>query len=265
MGQSLNVMVAQSPGDLVGPQARLDWLKAALDQRGERRVDLMVLPELFLTGYNIGNGVREWAEDRDGAFSRRIADLARSNHLAIHFGYAERDGDRIYNASACYGRDGEMIGHHRKLLLPPGFEGDHFSPGQGYSRFRIGDFTIATLICYDAEFPENFRRVATTGADLVVVPTALAAEWGIVSEKVMPTRAFENGVYVIYANHCNEENGLRYFGGSCIISPGGKDLARADRGEAYIFAQFELAAVKAARSRLPYHDDILKLPGKGSA
>jgi len=58
---------------------------------------------------------------------------------------------------------------------------------------------IATLICYDAEFPENFRQMTTNGADLVVVPTALGAQWGIVSEKVMPTRAFENSAYVIYA------------------------------------------------------------------
>ena len=170
MGDTLKLAVGQSPGGLSDPQARLDWLEMALDHTGDQSIDLLVLPELFLTGYNIGDKVNAWAEERDGPLSRQIADLARSAHLAIHFGYSERDGGWIYNAAACYDTNGVMIGHHRKLLLPPGFEGDHFSPGDGYSLFRIGEFTIATLICYDAEFPENFREVATKGADLVEHP-----------------------------------------------------------------------------------------------
>ncbi len=265
MGRNLNVVVGQSPGGLDGKQARLDWLKLMLGCLDHRRVDLVVLPELFLCGYNIGDKVRARAEERGGPFSRRIADLARSNHLAIHFGYAERDGSRTYNAAACYGRDGDLIGHHRKLVLPPGFEGRYFSSGNGYSRFRVGEFDIATLICYDAEFPENFRAVTTKGADLVIVPTALGARWGVVSEKMMPTRAFENGVFVVYANHCNHENGLAYHGGSCIIGPDGRDLVRAGAKETRLFGELDPAAVKAAQSRLPYHGDLVKLPGRGPA
>lgn len=260
MGETLNVVVAQSPAGLIGPQARLNWLKTALNCLGDWRVDLLILPELFLTGYNVGEKIAEWSEERDGPFSRQIASLAKSAHLAIHFGYAEREGDQLYNSAACYDTEGVMIDHHRKLLLPPGFEGDHFKGGHSYSQFQIGGFKIATLICYDAEFPENFREVATAGAHLVVVPTALGSQWGVVSEKVIPTRAFENGVFVCYANHCDQENGMSYYGGSCIVGPDGKDMARANREEKFLYAQLDLDDVKAAQARLPYHKDLRKLP-----
>ena len=126
--------------------------------------------------------------------------------------------------------------------------------------FRLGAFRIATLICYDAEFPENFRAAACAGADLVLVPTALSAEWGVVAEKLIPTRAFENGVFVCYANHCGEENGLHYHGGSCIVSPNGQDLTRAGADETCLHARLELSEVRAAQARLPYLRDRLKLP-----
>lgn len=264
MQNTLNVAVMQSPGRLASPQSRIDWLDTALQALHDRPVDLVVLPELFLTGYNIGDKLTQRAEERDGAFSRQIADLARSSELAIHFGYAEQDGSRFYNSAACYDKTGVMTGHHRKLILPPGFELNHFTPGNCYSQFQLGGFNIATLICYDAEFPEAFREVSVAGADLVVVPTALGAQWEVVSERVIPTRAFENGVYVCYANHCDQENGLQYHGGSCIVGPDGKDLARALRVETYLFATLELAKVGSAQLRLPYHVDRLKLPDTGS-
>ena len=181
-----------------------------------------------------------------------------AHRIAIHFSYAERDGRDLYNASACIGIDGAIIGMHRKLLLPPGFEADHFRPGRECRTFKIGAFTIATLICYDAEFPETFRHVAN--ADVVLVPTALAAQWEVVANRVIPARAFENGVYVCYANHAGCENGISYLGSSCIVAPDGKDMARAGDSEEVIFASLDVAQVKAARDRLPYHLDRQKLP-----
>jgi predicted amidohydrolase len=115
-------------------------------------------------------------------------------------------------------------------------------------------------VCYDFEFPENLRYVALQGADLVTVPTALGAQWGVVSEKVVPTRAFENGVYVCYANSCGQENGMNYFGGSCIISPDGSDLARAKSGSEFLHSCIKKSAVAIAQDRLPYHKDRQKLP-----
>ena len=261
MGSALNVATLQAPGSLVGRQARFEWLQTTINGLDTREIDLLVLPELYLTGYNIGQDVQQWAEEHDGRFSRQIAKLAKSNQMAIHFGYAEQDGNQIYNSAACYDKSGHMTGHHRKLLLPPGFESDYFSQGHCYSHYQIGDFRVATLICYDAEFPEAFRQVSVAGCDLVIVPTALGEQWGVVSNKVIPTRAFENGVYVCYVNHCGQENGMSYFGGSCIVGPDGQDIARATGNEETLIAKLNLDAVATARQRLPYHIDRLQLPG----
>jgi predicted amidohydrolase len=260
MLDSLNIAVAQSPADLVGPQARLEWLGGCLIRLDGQDVDLLLLPELFLTGYNIGDKVTDWAEPIDGPSAKKIADLANRHNIAIHYGFAEREEGRIYNAAACFDRNGGLLACHRKLLLPPGFEEDHFCPGDAYTLFEIDGFKAATLICYDAEFPETFRSVSSAGAELVLVPTALGAQWGVVANAVIPARAFENGVYVCYANSCGTEDGMGYFGGSCVIAPNGQELARAGAGEEILLAKIEKCAVQASQSRLPYLIDRQNLP-----
>jgi predicted amidohydrolase len=261
MVDSLNIAVAQSPADLFGPQARLAWLAECLARLDGQEVDLLLLPELFLTGYNIGEKVTQWAEPVAGSSARTIAALACRHNIAIHYGFAEREGERIYNAAACIARNGTLLACHRKLLLPPGFEGDHFSPGESYTQFEIDGIKAATLICYDAEFPETFRAVASAGAELVLVPTALGAQWGVVANTVIPARAFENGIYVCYANSCGTENDMSFFGGSCVIAPNGAELARAGAGEEILQAKIEKGAVQAAQSRLPYLIDRQNLRG----
>ncbi len=265
MVDRLTVFVAQSPGGLVGPDARLAWLAAQLGQGAASGGDLLVLPELFLTGYNAGEALLTWGEERHGPYAQRIAALAKQHGIAIHYSYAEKEAGQLYNAAACYGAQGQgtaaqYLGGHRKLLLPPGFEADHFVTGQDLALFALAGFKIATLICYDAEFPETFRQVVAAGADLVVVPTALAAEWGVVAHKMIPTRAFENGCFVCYANHCGEENGLSYLGASCVVAPNGQDLARAGTGAEWLRAELDRAAIAKARKRLPYHHDRHRLP-----
>ena len=257
---TLRITVLQSPGHLVGPKERLDWLSRHLDGFAGEKPDVVVLPELFQCGYNIGDDVNTWAEHRDGPFAQAVARLAQSHGSSLIYGYAEQAGKRLYNSAQAIGWNGTTLGHHRKLLLPPGYEGDHFSPGRDCVLFDLGGFRVAMLVCYDVEFPENLRHVAMAGADLVVVPTALAAKWSVVSEKLVPTRAFENGVFVAYANHCGEENGLSYHGGSCIVGPDGADLARAGAAAGAICAVLDWGEVAKAQARLPYHRDRAFLP-----
>ena len=107
--------------------------------------------------------------------------------------------------------------HQRKLAIPPGFEWDYFSPGQGCYLFTYKCFKITTLICYDAEFSETVRHVAAQGADLVLVPTALGTDWDWAGEKMMPTRAFENGVFFAYANGVGTQDGITFLSKSVIV------------------------------------------------
>lgn len=256
----LNVVVAQSPAELNSPQDRLSWLTRSLEERAHQPCDLIILPELFQSGYHVGGKVVDHAEPFDGPFAKSIAELAYTYSTAILYGYSERQDEILYNSAQCLNKKGQLIGHHRKLLLPPGFEGDQFTPGDSCQLFELKGFKVGILICYDIEFPENLRHIALQGADLVAVPTALGAQWGVVSEKVVPTRAFENGVYVCYSNSCGHENGMEFFGGSCVINPDGSDLARAGKTPVFLHSCIKKSDVAAAQSRLPYHKDVQKLP-----
>ncbi len=222
------------------------------EQLAAEDLDLLVCPELFLSGYNVGDALQTLAEPTDGPHLAMLADLARSTRTAIVFGYPERQGEQLYNSAACFSHTGELIVNHRKLLLPPGFEADYFQPGSGLTLFDINGCRCGIAICFDAEFPETARALSLAGAHAILVPTALASQWGVVAHKVMPARAFENGSWLLYANHAGEENGLSYLGASCIVAPDGQDAARAGGAETLLTASIEVAAVERARQRLPY-------------
>ncbi len=155
----------------------------------------------------------------------------------------------------CIGPDGALLGHHRKLAIPPGFERAHFSAGAGATLFDYRGFKIATLICYDAEFAETVRHVAALGADLVLVPTALGAAWGWVAETMIPTRAYENGVFLAYANGAGAQGDMTFLGQSVIAAPMGVELARAGSEPEILYATLDLDQVATAQARLPYLQD----------
>lgn len=261
MGRSLRLAVGQSPAALTSSHDRLNWLEGELPDIAAEGSDLLLLPELFATGYNIGTQIEERAEPADGPIAQAIAALAKMYGVAIHYGYPELDGDRIFNAAQCFGPDGTRLGAHRKLVIPPGFERDHFTAGQQCQLFIYCDIRIATLICYDAEFPEAARRVAADGAELILVPTALGAQWAWVAQRMIPTRAYENGVFLAYANSAGVERGLDFLGQSFIAAPDGQEISRAGMEPDILYATLEMDRVASAQARLPYLSDrrILQL------
>ncbi len=247
--------------DLAPADIRLDRLEQSLRDHGAT-LDLVVCPELFLSGYDIGALVHDRAEPADGPSAARVADMAKRFGTSIVAGYPERDGDALYNAVMVYGADGKRLLNYRKRVIPPGFEGTYFTPGNSPGTFDLNGWKLSVLVCYDVEFPEYVRQAALDGADLIIAPTALRSMWRFVADTMLPTRAFENGVYVLYANHAGEEGNCEYLGRSVILGPDGKEHARADDGEALISATLERSAVLAARATLPYVDVVRSgLPG----
>lgn len=252
----MHVAVFQSNAAGMTPDQRIDCLQqAAVDTNA----DLMVCPELFLSGYAAGDDVTRGTESIDGPHAQRIAKVARDTKTAIVYGYPETADGKRYNAAQCIDASGRSRANHRKLALPPGFEADMFSPGQGLTLFELGGIKFGLLICYDAEFPETVRAAAIAGAQVVLVPTALGDQWDTVANRVIPARAFENGIYLLYANHAGTEGDVRYLGSSCIVGPDGVDLARAGEVQTVISAKLDPARTLAAQQRLPYHHDLQDL------
>lgn len=234
------------------------------DQRAQRlgevvsgqALDLVVCPELFMSGYNVGDDLNRLAEPARGPFFDQIAKLAQQTGTAIVYGYPEQDGEALYNSAACVDRDGALAANHRKRANSPGsFEEDYFTPGSTATVFSCGPVQVAVLICYEVEFPESVRAAAQAGAELVIVPTALVEQWDIVASRIVPARAFENGVWLAYANHGGRENASTYLGGSRIVAPDGREAVVAGSGEQLIVADIDMERVRAAQTRLPYLRD----------
>ena len=237
----MKIAIYQGPGTPLDVAVNLETLSLQAEHAARESARLLIAPEMILSGYNIGpQAIAERAEARDGASAQAIADIARRHGIAILYGYPERADGHIYNSVQLIERDGKRLANYRKTHLFGDIDRDAFSPGTDETVLvNLDGWRIGFLICYDVEFPENVRRLALAGADFVAVPTAVMVPYDFVASHMVPTRAFENQVFVAYANRCASENGLDYIGQSCVVGPDGKDLARAGRAETLIFAELE--------------------------
>lgn len=239
------------------PNEKLVALEQAL---AGNALDLVLCPELFMTGYDQHADYPVLAETPEGPFAGRMAALAQAHGTAIAYGYPEADNGAVYNSAALIGADGVLLANHRKRLASPGsFEERAFANGPEVTFADLGQWRLAMVICYEVEFPESIRQAVRGGADLVLVPTALGADWGVVSECVVPARAFENGVWMAYSDQTGEQAGLAFYGGSRVVGPFGDTVVQAGTEETLLVAEIDRDRVEAARTRLPYLRDCVKL------
>lgn len=220
------------PLDVAGNLKRLHQLAQEAND-----ADLLVLPEMFLTGYNIGvEAVGALAEAQDGPSAQSIAALAKNSGVAILYGYPERAEDgQIYNAVQLIDANGQRLCNYRKTHLFGDLDHSMFSAGgDDFPLVELNGWTLGFLICYDLEFPENTRRLALAGAELILVPTANMVPFDFVADVTVRARAFENQCYVAYANYCGREGEIEYCGQSSIAAPDGQRVAQAGLDEALI-------------------------------
>lgn len=253
----MRIACFQGPESADTVQGNLALLTETARQARASGADLLITPEMFLTGYAIGAAeVAHLAEPQGGPALAQVAAIAKSNGIAIILGYPERTADAIFNAATAYDAAGNQIGHYRKTHLFGAVDRAQFSPGQTPATlFEMNGYKIGMLICYDVEFPENVRHLALLGADLVVVPTALMQPYDVVAKTIVPARAFENQIFVAYVNRCGLEAPFDYCGLSCVIAPDGRDLARAGRGQQLILADLDLASMHKSRETNTYLQD----------
>ena len=236
------------PLDVPTNLARLDHFAAQAAASGAH---LLVTPEMFLTGYNIGGpAAAVLAERPDGPRAQAVAAIARQHQIAIVFGHPEHDGDgAVFNAAQCVDAQGQTLGCYRKTHLFGDLDRGMFHPGPGDEPlFDLHGWRLGLLICYDVEFPENTRRLALQAADLVVVPTANMEGFDFVAQHLVPTRAYENPMFVAYANFCGSEGDLAYNGLSCVAAPDGAGLVQAGRGATLLLADVTRAGLVAGRA-----------------
>jgi len=207
----------------------------AVSYISKEEVDLMVLPELFNTGYLFASAKEalDMAElVPEGYTTRELMKIAKKRNAFIVAGLAEKESDNCYNSAVLVGPDG-FIGRYRKVHL---FDKEKFcfiAGNLGFPVFDIGNNKIGIMICFDWIFPEVARILALKGAEIICHPANLVLPF---CQDAMITRAIENRVFCITANRIgvekrNSHEEIKFTGASQIVDAKGEVLHRMSEEE----------------------------------
>lgn len=234
MPARLDVAVVQAP--VATPGENLDLLEATL--AAHPGLDVIVFPELFLPGYDL-DGIRGRASAPDGDALGRVKAAARRAGSGVVVGFAEPDGDTLFNSAAIIDRTGALVAVYRKTHLF-GRESEVFASGDAIGPADSDGRRLGPLICYDLEFPEVARTLALGGAELLVAPTANMLPYGADHRAFAIARALENRIPLLYANVCGTTAEFEFVGESCIVDHDGRVLAELGESPGIVTATLDL-------------------------
>jgi predicted amidohydrolase len=252
----MKIAIYQCEGKPTRTEDNLAMLRRSALAAAAQGAQLLICSEMFLSGYNLGDTVFELAETADGSAVQKVSEIAREANIALLYGYPERFEEVVYNSALLLDHNGTPLANYRKTHLYGPEEHRLFQTGDYFVIAELKGLKIGILICYDLEFPEAVRALALAGAELVAVPTALMEPYCRVAQLLVPARAYENQVFVAYANRCGHEADLNYCGLSCIVGPDGKDRVRAGTEGGLFVAEIDVADITASRGKNPYLSDL---------
>ncbi len=257
----ISLLLAQTGPRLGNKERNLKQISEQAAKARKKNVDLLVFPELHLTGYTMRDEVSHLAESIPGPSTRKIEKVAREHGVHIIFGMPEESEVKgvIHNTAVFVGPKG-LIGRYRKIHLPTHSvfeERRYYRPGQEAPVFKTDIGTIGLNICYDLYFPELTRLQALQGAQLVVCISASPGLRRRFFEGFCLSRAMENAVYLAYVNRVGIEEGLQFWGGSRVIAPNGSVLAQCKYDvEEFQICKVDLNEVSRARAFIPTIKDL---------
>lgn len=260
----LTVAVAQmSSGD--NWQENLATIATFAQQASTKGVDLLLLPENAVQMPERQSELR--CEQINGHVQQAIAGLAKQHNTCLVLGSLAVQSNvskKPYARSLAYDHKGQLVCQYDKMHLfdvaiPDGLnyrESDSYQAGacDQHALFDLGQANVGLSICYDLRFPELYRKLTQSAADIICVPAAFthdtgAAHWAT----LLRARAIENQVFIVAAGQVGEHaNGRRTWGHSMIIDPWGNILAEAEVDEAgLVICQIDLIKQKQLRTTFP--------------
>ena len=220
----------------------------------EEGVSVLVLPEMFSTGFSLNPSVT--AEPSDGETPTFIRELAREFKLVVIGGYVQRrQNGKGANAALAVDSNGVKLAEYFKAHLFTFMDEEKSHDSGSEPRvFVLDGMEMACFVCYDLRFPEMFRLVAN-GASMVFViaswPKERQRHWDI----LLPARAVENQFYVMGVNRVGTGGGHSFTGGTTIIDPMGNTIAHGGKGEGLVIAEIDTEVVADIRAKLPFLKD----------
>jgi predicted amidohydrolase len=262
MKEKIKLALAQISSKRENKKENLRKIEEFTKKAREKAADLVIFPELSLTGYVVHDQIYELAETIPGPSTQRIEEFTKKTETHIIFGMpelSEKTEATIFNTAVFVGPKG-IIGKYRKMYLPTHSvfeEKRYFRPGYQTAAFNTALGNIGLCICYDIFFPEICRLTRLKGAELIVCISASPAVRRGYFEILTAARALENTAFLAYVNLAGVEDGLQFWGGSRLVSPTGDLLAKAKYDEEdLIICEVDYSDMRPAETFIPTLRDL---------
>lgn len=210
---------------------------------------LVTFPETALTGFPSKKNVSVLSESVNGPSITTIREAARKKGVAVMAGFAENADGVFHNANVLIDKDGEIRLHYRKTHSWSSDVGV-FTPGDRFVVTEWNGIKVGLLICFDIEFPEGARALASLGADLILVSNGNMDPYGPGHDRAIRARAMENQVFAAMTNRVGTGHKLTFPGLSAVADPFGDYIAHAGNAEGLAKAVLDFS--KIAESREDY-------------
>lgn len=240
-------------GDFEG---NLNKVRAQFEHAKLEETDVVVLPEMWTSGYDLENIAEHACHDLEPALSF-IAELAQQYDVNIVAGSVaniKEDPDKVYNTAFVVDREGTLVYEYSKMHLVPMLdEPRYLAAGDSkVETFMLDGSRCGMVICYDLRFPELFRDLALKGASIIFVP----AEWPMARRKhwetLLSARAIENQCYIIGVNTYGDIGGQIFAGRSLMADPWGEVISEAKgQAEAVVSGRIDSQEVARIRQEVP--------------
>ncbi|MGA9228460.1 MAG: carbon-nitrogen family hydrolase [Mesobacillus sp.] len=237
-------------------QKNYDTAMSLMEKASSEKPDIIVLPELWTTGYDLAN-LKDQAdtEAREAAAFLKYSATKHNAHI-VGGSVANKTEAGIENTMLVFDQSGELAGKYSKLhLFQLMDEHLYLAAGKQKGLFSLESRKFAGLICYDIRFPEWVRAHAVEEVEAMFV----VAEWPIQRlehwRALLLARAIENQCYIIACNRAGSDPNNKFAGHSMVIGPWGDIIAEAGEEQEILTAEIDLDQVKDARSRIPIFAD----------
>ncbi len=260
MGRMLTLALVQMDAKMGDLEHNLERVASFTRRAATKGAQLVVFPELILTGYNqdlLGTRLVELALCRDDEPIRRLARVAGENGVYLVAGFIERRETPgvIYDSVVFCGPEGNVIDTYAKSHLFAN-ERFHFRRGDTLSVYQTRFGKLGLLVCYDIGFPEVARIVSLEGAELLLAPAAWIVEDQDLWALHLRARALDNLVFVAGINRSGIEGNLHYIGQSMVVNPRGHIVGSLDNDqEGMLVTTIDLDEVTTARRRALHWTD----------
>lgn len=252
----LEISLAQIDVVLGEPHQNLIKASTMAAEAASRGSQLLVLPELWSTGYDLENAARYAASIDQGIFVE-VAVLAKKHHLYIlGSNLSLLAPGKFGNTAVLFGPQGDTLVAYTKIhLFRLMAEPQFLWPGDCPTLVETPWGQAGLAICYDLRFPELFRAYALQGAKMVFLPSEWPRprleHWQV----LLRARAIENQMYIIACNRVGSSKGNTFFGHSAIIDPWGETVIEAGEEETLVTAKIEMDLVDKVRAKILVFQD----------